>query len=527
MATTAASSPVTEIRAHALLRGLGALGLIAGLTVVGVAVAAKLPGMATPLAAAAAALTVSLTAWMFFNERYEWSLAFLMVYLGLADGFLKLGTGVQAATLVRDLLFYAIVVGALVRLAVRRERLTLPPLSGWVIAWALVVLVEVANPHNGTLLHSVASVRPHVEWVPLFFLGYLIFRSKARIRNFLLLFAAIAAINGVVGLVQQNLTPDQLSSWGPGYAEALKGESSVSARTFSDESGVERNRPFALGGDIGFGGTIGFLAVPAVLALLALPLGWRTKAAVGVMAIGVVLGIASSASRTDVIAGIVAALVFAGLTVTSRGGVKTLVGVAAGLAIAFAALSVLSSDSEAGSFERYNTIASPGQALSTAYSYRSGVLAEVPNYIVKIPLGGGLGSKGPAGSFAGGGGGKGLNGESEPTFLLIEVGVPGLAVMLGFNLVLFYLSLTRIRRIGDWETRILLTGVAAALFALFATWFSGISTATVPDAPYLWLAGGILSYWLLGEGHARLKAAGQVRPRPTSEPARAPRWSNA
>src|SRR5262249_24361692 len=154
--------------------------------------------------------------------------------------------------------------------AVRREKVTLPPLTGWVIAWLVVIAVQIANPYNGTLIHSIASVRPHAEFVPLFFLGYLVVRSKTRIRNFLLLLLAIAAVNGVVGLVQQNMSPDQLAGWGPVYEKALKGESSVATRTFADDEGNERNRPFALGGDIGFGGAIGYLAVPAALALLSL-----------------------------------------------------------------------------------------------------------------------------------------------------------------------------------------------------------------------------------------------------------------
>jgi hypothetical protein len=519
MATTTVDA-VAGPRQRAPLRAAGALALVAVLSLASIAVAAKLPSFSTPLASLAVAVAIGSTAWMFLSERYEWSLALLMLYLGLADGFLKLGTGVQAATLVRDLLLYALVAGALTRLAVRGERVTLPPLGGWVIAWVLVVLVQIANPHNGSLLHSFASVRPHAEFVPLFFLGYLVVRSKARIRNFLLLLVLVAALNGVVGLVQQNLTPDQLASWGPGYSKALKGESSVSTRTFADENGTERNRPFGLGGDIGFGGTLGFIAVPAALALLGLRLRPLTRLVVAAGAIGVVLAVATSAARTNVIAAFVAALAFAGLTVTSRAGARAVAGVAVGVLVAYAAIGFLTSDSESGSFSRYESISNPAKALSTAYDYRSGVIAEVPNYATEMPFGAGLGSKGPAGSFGGGGGGQGLNSESEPTYLLIEAGVPGLLVMLGFNLTLLGLCVTRIRRVEDRETRVLLTAVAAPLFAIFATWFTGITTATSPSSPYLWFAAGVLSYWLLGEGRA-------AATRPTATPTRVPRWSSA
>ncbi len=142
-----------------------------------------------------------------------------MLYIGLADGYLKLKTGSSHATLLRDVLLYAITVGAIVRLAVRGETIRWPPLSGWVLAWVIVVAAQIANPENGTLAHSIASVRPHAEWVPLFFLAYFVMRSRARLRAFLLILLVIAAANGVVGLIQVNLTPGQLADWGPGYSQ--------------------------------------------------------------------------------------------------------------------------------------------------------------------------------------------------------------------------------------------------------------------------------------------------------------------
>jgi hypothetical protein len=186
--------------------------------------------------------------------------------------------------------------------------------------------------------------------------------------------------------------------------------------------------------------------------------------------------------------------------------------------VAYTTIGLLSSSSEKGSFDRYSNISNPGKAATTAYEYRQGTLANVPKYMVQIPLGAGIGSKGPAASVAGGTEVKGLNGESEPTFLLIELGLPGFVVMLGLNLMLFYLSITRIRKIDDRETRILLTAIAAPLFAIFATWFVGISTATTPNAPYLWFAAGVLSFWLLGRGR-ELQA-----PRPPDSAAITPAW---
>jgi len=495
MATTTARVPGRFDRT--LLRPLGALATAGILTFCGLAIAAQVPSPSL-LFVVAVVSVIALAAWMLFSERYAWSLAVLMLYLGLVDGYLKLRTGSSSVTLVRDLMLYAIAAGFLVRAAVRRESLKLPPLTGWVIAWFVVVAVQLANPGNGTLLHSVASVRPHIEWVPLFFFGYAIFRSKARLRNFLMLLLVIAAVNGVVGFIQLNLTPEQLSAWGPGYEKALNGESSVAQRTFTDEEGELHTRPFALGGDFGFGGIVGMIAIPAALALLSLTRRAGPRFAIGLLAAGAVLGVATSEARTAVIGSVVVVLAFAALTVTSRTGLRTVFAVALAVLVAYVTVGYLGSNTKQGSFDRYNSISSPSEALSTSYDYRKNTLAKIPDYAAQFPLGAGIGSNGPAASFSGGTARR-LDAESEFNFLLIEVGLPGLAVMLGFNLTLLYLSITRIRRIADREVRLLLTAFAAPLFAFSATWFVGIATAASPAAPYLWLTAGVLSFWLLGE----------------------------
>src|SRR4051794_1438438 len=105
---------------------------------------------------------LSLCLWLLLSERYELTLAVLMLYLGLLDGYVKLKLNTSWATLGRDALLYAIVAGALARAAVRRERIEVPPLTGWVLAFAAVALVQVFNPANGSWGHSIASVRPHL-----------------------------------------------------------------------------------------------------------------------------------------------------------------------------------------------------------------------------------------------------------------------------------------------------------------------------------------------------------------------------
>jgi hypothetical protein len=437
--------------------------------------------------------------WLVASERYELTLIVVLLYIGLLDGYLKLRVGGDAFTLARDVLLYAIVAGAFARWVVRKEAFRLPPLSGWVIAWIAVVLVQLLNPDNGTWSHSFQALRPHLEFVPLFFLGYQVMRTSRRMRAFILLLLVVTAVNAVVAFIQLQLTPDELAQWGPGYAERVNATGDVEGRYFVDEQGEVRTRPFGLGSDIGFGGALALLAAPGALALIALSAG-RLRGLVALpLAAGVVVAAVTSQARFAVVGSVLAVVAYLLLGALSRRRIASVGSVAVGLGICVVGVSLIVGNSEQGQFDRYDDIA-PSQVLSTSYEYRRDTLGAIPDYATSYPLGAGIGSVGPAGGLSGRPEGPRLNGESEMTTLIVEVGVPGFIVMLGFNLVLLAAAISRIRRIPDREVQLLLAALAAPLFALFATWYVGPTTVGAPGAPYMWFIGGTLAYWLF-EAH--------------------------
>lgn len=446
---------------------------------------------------------VLLCLWMLVSERYELTLAVLMLYIGLLDGYVKLKLNTSWATLGRDALLYAIVAGALARAAVRHREIHLPPLTGWVLAFSAVVLMQVFNPAAGSWSHAIAAVRPHLEFVPLFFLGYWTMRSKQRLRGFLALLLVVAAANGVVSVLQFNMTPEQFARWGPGYNARIYGTSTISARSFVDSNDTLRTRPFGLGGDAGFGGIIGLLAVPAALALV-LARARARPLVLGltlVLATGAAAGVITSQARVAVISSVLAALAFGILASVSRRVIGTLVALLVGSAVALATVSIVTDNSHS-QFRQYKTI-TPDRVLTTTYDYRRDTLAQIPEYATRFPLGAGIGSAGPAVGYGGPTRGSNLNAESEPTYLLIELGIPGLLVLLGLNLTLFGLALRRTHRLPDAELRLLLAALLAPLFAVFATWIVGIASASTPTAPYFWFVAGIAAYWLAGTGGLR------------------------
>ncbi|MEA2269600.1 MAG: hypothetical protein QOC64_2210, partial [Solirubrobacteraceae bacterium] len=443
--------------------------------------------------------------WMFVSERYALSLAVLCLYLGLLDGFLKMATGHQVTTLGRDVLLYGIVGGALARIAVRKTALALPPLTGWVLAFALIVLVGALNPGSYPLVHALGALRPHLEFVPLFFFGYVVMRDARRLRMFLVLLLVCGAANGIVGVVQYNLTPRQLASWGPGYSQRLEGAGGVAGRTFAGANGVSRVRPFGLAADVGGGGLIAVLAVPAGLALIGS--AWRRPrhAALAVLlSLGVVAAIVTSQGRGVVLAAFVIVGAYAAISVSARRLVPTLAGIAVAGAITFAVISTLSDHSRANDLSRYSSIA-PGKVLTTTNKDRGGALSVVPTYIASYPLGHGLGTAGPATTF-GGGRLSGLSGESEFSFLVLELGIAGLVVVVGFTLRL--LVLARHCRVRDPELRMLLAAVVSPLFGVLALYIGGPATSGSPVSPYLWFVAGVMAYWLISARRAAVSLPG-------------------
>jgi glycosyltransferase involved in cell wall biosynthesis len=462
--------------------------------------------------------------WLFFSARFEWTLLAVAVFVTLIEGPLKLGYGGDLATVARDLLLAAIVAGGLARLAVQGNRVELPPLSGFVIAWCAIVLAQVANPDGGTLWHSIQATRQHIEWVPLFFLGYLVLRTPGRLRALFLFLLVVATINGAVALVQYQLGPEEVATWGPGYERAIYGGGGLAGRTFLDASHEARLRPFALGSDVGFGGALAVLAAPGLVALLASARSRRAQLAAILLAGGVAVAALGSQVRLMLIGAALSLLAVIIVGITSRKVVG--LAIAAALIAGTLYVAATSLDRNAGVFDRYSSIAGT-QAVGTSAAYKGGTLSLVPRYAADFPLGTGLGSVGAAASVAGAPDASGrVSGETEPNFLLVEVGIPGLFILLIFTIVLIAGSIARIRRMRDAEARLLVAALLAPVAASLVMWLGGPVTAGPPMAPYFWLAAGGLAYWCFRPAaalHVRAAVATPAAPPPPrDEPAPAP-----
>jgi len=469
----------------------------------------------TSLKGVAVAIVALGSVWFLTTRKPQLALAVFVLYLGLLDGYLKLASGSSVVTFVRDAFLFSLVIGLLVRAAVTRQRLPVPPLAGYLVAFTVIVFVEFANPHAGTLAHSVAGARQHLEFVPLFFLTFAFVRTTRALRGFCVLLAVIAAANGIVGWIQFRETPQQFAAWGPGYSERVLGTGAFAGagRTAAVGATGSATRPFGLGSDAGDGGLFAMVALCGIFALAAFSRRLRYQLFAVAMAVLALVAIVTSQGRTDVLGSIISVLAFAALTLRSGSRTKSLSGLV--LIVVVGAFVVSGVVAAAGSGGLRYAGLGPSSLLNTTSTARGPSIANIPLNMIHYPFGVGLGTAGPASGTSGQSAfqaNTSLDTETEFSFLTIETGVPGMAVLTAFLIVLISIGFKRVSQEPDAEARILLAALIAPLTAIFVQFFISALTPSVPLGPYLFAAGGIVAYWLIELPAARARETAQVLP---------------
>ena len=486
------------------LLAVTAMGLGAFAIALGIVVAEPKPELALIVGALAGGLVVFL---LVSSPRLDLTVLFLGFYLGCIGGPIKLiSQGGLVTSALQNVLILAVLLGLLMRMIVQRRPLRLPPLSGWVLAFVFAVLIEAFNPKTGGILKSFAGFREQLQWVPFFFFGYILIRSKARLRKLFLVLGVIALANGVVSTYQTQLSPQQVGSWGPGYAaKVFEGH-----RKYSSE-GVARVRPMGLGDDSGVGAGFGDIALVGTFALIATMR--RRRWAAMLLCLGAMVAIATGLGRLQVVGGVLGLIVY--ILLSSSAGRRASRPLVAALIVAAIAIPVgllFISAVGGGVFSRYTSI-SPGQVSGTTTSYKQGELLTIPRDLAAAPFGFGLGTAGPAKGFGGQVTeeleGHNVNAETQYNFLVDETGLPGLVAWTGFAIALALLAVTRLRFIADHELQVYLAAAFAPVIAMFFMGFDGPVSGSESNGSYFWLAAGIASYWLAGPGWqlARRKAA--------------------
>ena len=234
-----------------------AVALVIGAASIAIAVAVPKPNMPLVLGGIALAFLVG---WLAVTPRLELSVTAVVIFLGCINGPIKLvaNAGVVSSGL-QDVVVLAVMLGLIFRMIASRTPARLPPLSGWVIAWIVFVLVESFNPETAGLLHALGGWRQQLQWVPFFWFGYLLIRTPQRFRLMFWVLGVIALLNAFASTGQTQLSPEEVASFGSGYNNRVYGKDS---RKYVSPNGEGHVRPFGLGSDGGFSAGIGLAALP-------------------------------------------------------------------------------------------------------------------------------------------------------------------------------------------------------------------------------------------------------------------------
>jgi hypothetical protein len=469
--------------------------------VLALAITAELPSRDLAVIVGAIIAVIAVVALM-VNSRLEVTVTLLAIYLGTLDGPVKLLFGAHEETAsIPNVLVLAVCLGAVMRIVVHKKPVRLPPLSGWVLAFVGVVVVEAFNPKTGGALKVVAGFRQQLQFVPFFFFGFYLLRSKRRFRQLFIIVGVIAAANGLVAAYQTELSPAQLASWGPGYHNLIyvPEEKSGSGRTYVSE-GETRVRPPGLGSEAGFSGDTGEIALPFCLALLAT--ARKRKWVAALLCMGALVALIAGLGRSQLIGGGLGVCAFAGLSLLAGQRVTRALGallVILVLGVPVGALVVTSLRS--GTFKRYENI---NPTSSSTALHKEGAWELIPHYLSVAPFGFGLGSVGPV---AGVGGkdkqlleGHGVSSETQYNFIVNETGAPGLVVWVSLSLFMLALIARGMRKVREPDLAIMLAGVFAPFISLFFEATSGAFTDSAFAGPYFWMSIGVAAYWLVGPG---------------------------
>ena len=114
------------------------------------------------------------------------------------------------------------------------------------------------------------------------------------------------------------------------------------------------------------------------------------------LSVGIALAVVTSQARVAIVGTVVSILAFMLLATSSRRVFRLAGGLVLGLTIAYVAISALTSSTNSHLFDRYSSI-SPDKVVSTSVDLPHGHASgnALPKYLVKYPLGAGIGKVGP------------------------------------------------------------------------------------------------------------------------------------
>jgi hypothetical protein len=395
--------------------------------------------------------------WFLTTEKIPLALLIMLLYTGLLEGVLKFntsGTTFLLIFLIRNVLTVLLVLNFLIKAHNRKLReigyeFSWPPFTLLIGFYVLWCLISILHPDSLNLMNSIAGVRPHIEFVPLYFIGFLICKKEPKwFVHLLFIMVIIGVLNSVAAIHQYKIGPDAMPQvWGAGYEQfvAIEDEGTsgsqgdrfqANKRVYYDDDHKLQLRPPGLGSDATYPAIVGQIGAFSVLLLLFYYLKTRNYWLFGFLAMASLIlfaGIIVAVSRSYLLlsgVGLAAGLLVYIRDIFSGQKLKIIILliVTSALLVGNYALRAYISESV---YDRFENISTPEKLYYRLQEEKFSTWGYTINYILESPLGRGLGKVGPgAGFFVREGvddsSKLGGSGETHINYILSELGVVGL-----------------------------------------------------------------------------------------------------
>ena len=433
------------------------------------------------------------------------ALVAFFAYLAV-EGMLKLMSDYQPVVHVGADLVLLSITAAWVLGATLRGRRGLPraPLAGLILLHALWVLMLLFHPLTASLFVGLAALKIHLTMIPLYFLAFVVIRSREDAQRALTGLVAVAYLPFALALVQYALGPASVFD--------------LSDRYWQNIALYHEWRPFGTSAVPGGTATFAFLTVPLAVALLLSPDATRRVRwlAVGAVALGAGTFLVAG-GRQMLLGCLLALLTMAAIGSGRRFGraafVLSLVAVLAGGAYVGVqtflrplATEAIAADPRSPAIWRERSVLDRLNTLTEIGTYteaRAGALDRVVSRLRRYPLGAGLGRTGSAGGrlrreMGTGSLSASINREvgfSDNYFadMLSETGVPGTimltTIVIGMGLMAGRLA----RRATDRFAAVLGAAVAGIVFALLVMSWGSQPLLSNPTTAYFWFLAGTVA----------------------------------
>lgn len=481
--------------------------------------------------------------WFLTTERIDLALLILVFYMGVFEGYLKIqsfGVSFYVVYAVRSVLTVALVLNPIIKRFHRKLDDTgytfrWPPFSliiGFYVLWGII---SIFHPDRINLLNSLVGLRPHIEFIPLYFLGFMVCRKNPQwFVHLLLTFLIIGVLNSIAAIHQYKIGPDALPGvWGSGYekfvedirtdgdnAYSVRDMGAFSARLYVDNNYNVQLRPPGLGPDHTYPAMVAQIAIFSAVALLFYYLKTKNYWLLGFLVLaGLMLfaGIVVSASRSYLlltIVGLAVALLFYIREIFSGQKLKIIIVLIVAVTVVVGNYVLRSYVSESV-YDRFQNVSTLQKLMSRLEEEKFVNWEYTRRYLLEAPLGRGLGKVGSGAGFFVESVDEGLsyagNGETEVNLLLSELGIVGL--MLFFIVIMgTYLKSLVILRGSAPDSYQRLSSMIVFLYLLVffinCMWGTG---ATFPQKAAIWLFMGC--FWALYDRPEKFFLGSTIRQR--------------